>query len=82
MTAGLIQLSDHAPQTVAVVYGHVKNHEYDDFLADAFTEVRRLLADQHLAPAGRPSPGTGPPVWGSTSPPASRSATASGRRAG
>jgi hypothetical protein len=54
MTTGLIQLSDHVPQTVAVVYGHVKNSEYDDFLADAFTEVRRLLADQHLTPSGPP----------------------------
>ncbi len=54
MTAGLIELSDHAPQTVAVVYGHVKNSEYDDFLAAAFTEVRRLLADQQLSPTGPP----------------------------
>jgi effector-binding domain-containing protein len=54
MTAGLIELSDHAPQTVAVVYGHVKNSEYDDFLAAAFTEVRKQLADQHLSPAGPP----------------------------
>jgi hypothetical protein len=54
MTTGPIQLSDHAPQTVAVVYGHVTNSEYDDFLADAFTQVRRVLADQHLIPAGPP----------------------------
>ena len=54
MTTGLIELSDHAPQTVAVVYGHVNNSEYDDFLAAAFTEVRRLLDDQHLPPAGPP----------------------------
>lgn len=54
MTTGLIELSEHAPQTVAVVYGHVKNSEYDDFLAAAFTEVSRLLADQHLTPAGPP----------------------------
>lgn len=52
MTTGLIELSDHAPQTVAVVYGHVKNSEYDDFLAAAFADVRRLLAEQHLTPAG------------------------------
>ena len=52
MTTGLIELSDHAPQTVAVVHGHVKNSEYDEFLAAAFAEVRRLLADQHLTPAG------------------------------
>jgi effector-binding domain-containing protein len=54
MTAGLIELSDHEPQTVAVVYGHVRNSEYDDFLAAAFTEVRDLLVDQHLTPAGSP----------------------------
>ena len=54
MTTGLIELSEHAPQTVAVVYGHVKNSEYDEFLAAAFTEVRRLLDDQHLPPAGPP----------------------------
>jgi effector-binding domain-containing protein len=54
MTAGLIELSDHAPQPVAVVYGHVKNSEYDDFLAAAFAEVRKVLADQHLSPAGPP----------------------------
>lgn len=52
MTTGLIELSDHAPQTVAVVHGHVKNSEYDGFLAAAFAEVRRLLTDQHLTPAG------------------------------
>lgn len=54
MTTGLIELSDHAPQAVAVVHGHVKNSEYDDFLSAAFVEVTRLLADQHLAPAGPP----------------------------
>lgn len=54
MTTGLIELSDHAPQTVAVVYGHVKNSEFDDFLAAAFSEVRSLLAEQHLTPAGPP----------------------------
>jgi hypothetical protein len=54
MTTGLIELSDHPPQTVAVVYGHVGNSEYDDFLAAAFADVRRLLADQHLPPAGPP----------------------------
>ncbi len=54
MTTGLIELSDHAPQTVAVVHGHVTNSEYDDFLAAAFTQVRQLLADQHLPPAGPP----------------------------
>lgn len=54
MTTGLIELSDHAPQPVAVVYGHVKNSEYDDFLSAAFAEVRKLLADQQLSPAGPP----------------------------
>lgn len=54
MTTGLIELSDHAPQTVAVVHGHVKNSEYDDFLAAALSQVREALADQHLAPAGPP----------------------------
>jgi len=52
MTTGLIELSDHAPQTVAVVYGHVENSEYDDFLAAALAEVRKQLADQHLSPVG------------------------------
>ena len=52
MTTGLIELSDHAPQTVAVVHGHVKNSEYDAFLAAAFADVRRVLADQQLTPAG------------------------------
>ncbi|MBN1096368.1 GyrI-like domain-containing protein [Blastococcus sp. TML/C7B] len=54
MTTGLIELSDHPPQTVAVVYGHVENSEYDDFLAAAFGEVRRMLADQRLPAAGPP----------------------------
>ena len=54
MTTGLIELFEHAPQRVAVVHGHVENSEYDDFLAEAFDEVRKLLTDQHLSPAGPP----------------------------
>lgn len=54
MTTGLIELSDREPQAVAVVHGHVPSSEYDDFLAAAFTEVRRLLSDQRLSPAGPP----------------------------
>jgi effector-binding domain-containing protein len=54
MTTGLIELFEHEPQRVAVVHGHVENSEYDDFLAGAFDEVRALLADLHLSPAGPP----------------------------
>ena len=54
MTTGLIELAEHAPQRVAVVHGHVENSEFDDFLTAAFDEVRALLADQRLSPAGPP----------------------------
>src|SRR3954463_3028739 len=54
MTTGLIEMFEREPQQVAVVHGHVENSEYDDFLAGAFDEVRALLADQHLSPAGPP----------------------------
>jgi effector-binding domain-containing protein len=54
MTTGLIELFEHEPQRVAVVHGHVENSEYDGFLSSAFDEVRKLLADQHVPPAGPP----------------------------
>src|SRR4051812_2358118 len=54
MTTGLIEMTEREPQQVAVVHGHVENSEYEDFLAGAFEEVRALLADQHLSPAGPP----------------------------
>ena len=54
MTTGLIELFEREPQRVAVVHGHVENSEYDGFLSSAFDEVRALLADQHVAPAGPP----------------------------
>jgi effector-binding domain-containing protein len=54
MITGLIELVEHEPQQVAVVHGHVENSEYDDFLARAFDEVRALLAEQHVSPAGPP----------------------------
>jgi effector-binding domain-containing protein len=54
MTTGLIELSEHAPQRAVVVHGHVENSEYDGFLAAAFDEVRKLLSDQRVAPAGPP----------------------------
>ena len=54
MTTGLIELFEREPQQVAVVHGHVENSQYDDFLAAAFEEVRKLLADQHVSPTGPP----------------------------
>ena len=54
MTTGLIELFEREPQRVAVVHGHVENSEYDDFLATAFDEVRKLLTDQRLSPSGPP----------------------------
>jgi effector-binding domain-containing protein len=54
MATGPIRLTERPSQPVALVRGHVETDEYDDFLREAFGEVTKLLAAQHLTPSGPP----------------------------
>lgn len=49
-----VELEQLQPQPVAVVRGHIEPAEIPAFLGDAFGEAMRVLADQHLTPAGPP----------------------------
>jgi effector-binding domain-containing protein len=42
------------PQPVAMVRGHIETAGIPAFLGDAFGEAMRVMADQHLTPAGPP----------------------------
>jgi effector-binding domain-containing protein len=54
MTTGPIDLTELAPTPAAVVRGHVGGPQLADFLSAAFTDVVRLLAQQHRSPVGPP----------------------------
>lgn len=52
MTTGSVDLTELAPTPAAVVRGHVSAPQISGFLSAAFTDVLRLLEEQHRAPAG------------------------------
>lgn len=54
MTTEAIGLTELAPTSAAVVRGHVTLAELPGLLSAAFTEVLRVLEDQHRPPTGPP----------------------------
>lgn len=54
VTTGPIALSEFQPVPAAVVRGHVDPGQIAGFLGAAYTDVLRLIGEQHRSPAGPP----------------------------